>query len=108
MTSNRSRFGKPMRFLLYGAATAAVGGVCALLLAVVLLSPSLPSIESLAEQPMKVPMRVYSTEGRLLAEFGEEKRILLKTDEIQPLMVKAILAAEDRDFYSHHGVDFTA
>jgi penicillin-binding protein 1A len=107
MTSNRSRFGKPMRFLLYGAATAAVGGVCALLLAVVLLSPSLPSIESLAEQPMKVPMRVYSTEGRLLAEFGEEKRILLKTDEIQPLMVKAILAAEDRDFYSHHGVDFT-
>lgn len=107
MTSIRSRFGKPLRFLLYGAAAAAVGGVFVLLLAVVLLSPSLPSIESLAEQPLKVPMRVYSTEGRLLAEFGEEKRILLKPDDVQPLMIKAVLAAEDRDFYSHHGVDFT-
>ncbi len=107
MTSIRSRFGKPLRFLLYGAATAAVAAVCALLLAVVLLSPSLPSIESLAEQPMKVPMRVFSTEGRLLAEFGEEKRILLKPDDVPPLMIKAVLAAEDRDFYSHHGVDFT-
>ncbi len=107
MTSIRSRFGKPVRFLLYGAAAAAVGGVCVLLLAVVLLSPSLPSIESLAEQPLKVPMRVFSTEGRLLAEFGEEKRILLKPDDVPPLMINAVLAAEDRDFYGHHGVDFT-
>jgi penicillin-binding protein 1A len=107
MTSIRSRFSKPLRFLLYGGATVVIGAVSALLIAIMVLSPSLPSIESLAEQPMKVPMRVYSTEGRLLAEFGEERRILLKPGEVPPLMVKAILAAEDRDFYTHHGVDFT-
>ncbi len=70
------------------------------------LVPKLPSVEALSEQQLKVPMRIYSTEGRLLAEFGEEKRILLKPDDVPPLMIKAILAAEDSDFYEHHGVDF--
>jgi penicillin-binding protein 1A len=107
MSSTRSRFRKPLRFLLYGFATLTVLGVVSAIVAVTLLSPALPSIESLSEQPMKVPLRVYSAEGRLLAEFGEEKRILLTAEEMPPLLIKAILAAEDDDFYSHWGVDLT-
>jgi penicillin-binding protein 1A len=83
-----------------------VTGALVLAVAVTLLTPKLPSVLSLSEERLKVPMRVYSAEGKLLAEFGEEKRILLDADDVPDLLIKAILAAEDDDFYNHYGVDF--
>ncbi|MFQ6021473.1 MAG: penicillin-binding protein 1A [Acidiferrobacterales bacterium] len=74
-------------------------------IATLIFTPQLPSID-FSEERLKVPMRVYSADNRLLAEFGEEKRILLTADQVPPLLIKAILAAEDDDFYNHYGVDF--
>ena len=68
--------------------------------------PNLPSTQSLQDVQFQVPLRVYSRDGKLIAEFGEKKRAPLKYDEIPPLMRKAVLAAEDDRFFEHPGVDY--
>lgn len=68
--------------------------------------PSLPSIESLKDVQFQVPLRVYSRDKKLIAEFGEKKRAPLAYEEIPPLMVQAVLAAEDNRFFEHPGVDY--
>ena len=77
-----------------------------LVFAAMLAYPSLPSLEVLTDYQPKIPLRVYSAEGALLGEFGEERRELVKINEVPVLMKKAILAAEDDRFYEHGGVDF--
>ncbi len=74
--------------------------------AAVLTYPTLPSLESLTDYRPKVPLRVFSAEGMLIGEFGEERRELIKINEVPDLMKKAILAAEDDRFYEHGGVDY--
>jgi penicillin-binding protein 1A len=69
--------------------------------------PNLPSLEALTDYRPKIPMRVYSAEGVLLSEFGEERRALVNISEVPDMMKKAILAAEDDRFYQHGGVDYT-
>lgn len=68
--------------------------------------PELPSLDKIKTLSMAVPLRVYAADRRTIAEFGEERRIPLKLKAIPPLMIKAILAAEDARFYDHNGVDF--
>ena len=80
-------------------------GVAAL--TVVLLWPNLPSLDVLTDYRPKVPMRVYSAEGDLIGEFGEEKRAVVKITDVPRMMKAAILAAEDDRFYQHGGVDFS-
>jgi len=74
-------------------------------LAAVLIYPDLPSLESLTDYRPKVPLRVYSEDGYLIAEFGEERRAVVKINEVPQHMKQAILAAEDERFYQHGGVD---
>ncbi|MFA5824569.1 MAG: penicillin-binding protein 1A [Gallionellaceae bacterium] len=74
--------------------------------AAMLTYPTLPSLEVLTDYRPKVPLRVFSAEGMLIGEFGEERRELIKIDEVPDLMKKAILAAEDDRFYEHGGVDY--
>ena len=81
-----------------------VAGVGAL--TVVLLWPNLPSLEVLTDYRPKVPLRIYSAEGELIGEFGEEKRALVKIQDVPQVMKAAILAAEDDRFYQHGGVDY--
>ncbi len=76
-------------------------------LTVVLLWPSLPSLAVLTDYRPKVPLRVYSAEGDLIGEFGEEKREVVKIQNVPQVMKAAILAAEDDRFYQHGGVDFS-
>jgi penicillin-binding protein 1A len=76
-------------------------------LTVVLLWPSLPSLEVLTDYRPKIPLRVYSAEGELIGEFGEEKRAIVKIAAVPQIMKAAILAAEDDRFYQHGGVDFS-
>src|ERR1700704_4180431 len=64
-------------------------------LAVVLLWPSLPSLEVLTDYRPKIPLRVYSAEGELIGEYGEEKRAVVKIKDVPQVMKDAILAAED-------------
>ena len=68
--------------------------------------PTLPSLEVLTDYKPKIPLRVYSAEGTLIGEFGEERRALVKIGEVPGLMKKAILAAEDDRFDEHGGVDY--
>jgi len=77
-----------------------------LVFAAMLTYPSLPSLEVLTDYRPKIPLRVYSAEGVLLGEFGEERRALVNINETPDLMKKAILAAEDDRFYEHGGVDY--
>ena len=85
---------------------AGVLGAGALAVAVWLLSPSLPSIDVLKDVHLQTPLRVYTRDARLIAEFGEKRRVPLRLDEVPPLMVQAVLAAEDERFYQHPGVDW--
>lgn len=74
--------------------------------AAIMTYPTLPSLEVLTDYRPKVPLRVYSADGALLGEFGEERRALVKIDDVPDLMKKSILAAEDDRFYQHGGVDY--
>jgi len=75
-------------------------------LMVLLAYPNLPSLEALTDYQPKVPLRVYSAEGILIGEFGEERRAIVTIGEVPELMKHAILAAEDERFYQHTGVDY--
>lgn len=75
-------------------------------LAAILTYPALPSLDILTDYRPNIPLRVYSTEGVLLGEFGQERRALVKIHEVPEMMKKAILAAEDERFYEHGGVDY--
>src|SRR4051794_36777823 len=79
-------------------------GVAAL--TVVLLWPNLPSLQVLTDYRPKIPLRVYSADGELIGEFGEEKREVVKIREVPQVLKAAILAAEDDRFYQHGGVDY--
>ena len=96
----------PRRILLFaGLGTIFAIGLAGLATIIVLL-PTLPSVENIAEGRLKVPMRVYSAEGRLIGEFGEERRIPIAISEVPKDLINAVLAAEDAEFYNHWGVDF--
>jgi len=67
--------------------------------------PNLPSLESLTDYRPRVPLRVYTSDGHLLGEFGEERRDVVRIAEVPSALKHAILAAEDERFYEHAGVD---
>ncbi|MEO7115284.1 MAG: penicillin-binding protein 1A [Caldimonas sp.] len=88
---------------------AASAGVAAVLVAAIALAvsyPNLPEIDSLTDYRPKLPMRVYSADGVLLGEFGEERRNFVPISEIPKVMQDAVLAVEDARFYKHSGVDY--
>ena len=98
-----------LRWFAFPALALAGLGVAGMALAgfVVLVAyPNLPSIEALTEYQPKIPLRVYTAEGLLIGEFGEERRSVVSIEEVPELMKKAILAAEDERFYQHTGVDY--
>ncbi len=68
--------------------------------------PNLPDISDLSDYRPKLPLRIYSVEGDLLGEFGEERRNLTPINEIPKVMSNAVLAIEDARFYQHGGVDY--
>jgi len=68
--------------------------------------PNLPEITDLSDYRPKLPLRIYSAEGDLIGEFGEERRKLTPIKEIPPVMANAVLAIEDARFYQHGGVDY--
>jgi len=71
-----------------------------------LYNSDLPAVDELADVSLKVPMRVFDREGRLMAEFGEERRFPVTYDEIPQVVIDAFLAAEDDRFFNHPGVDY--
>ncbi|WP_300086925.1 penicillin-binding protein 1A [uncultured Nitrosomonas sp.] len=86
----------------------ATGLLAALLVvfAALVTLPSLPSLETLTDYRPKIPLRIYSTDGLLIGEFGEERRDFIKIEDVPKSLKYAILAAEDDRFYQHYGVDY--
>ena len=97
---------KPWQIIVIAFCGLAAAGVVAFGLIALLLMPTLPAVDNLAEARLKVPLRVYTADSKLIAEFGEEKRIPVRIDEAPPMLVRSILAAEDHSFFQHHGIDF--
>lgn len=91
----------------------AITGVCgagaAISLGLVIFSVAyyqLPAIDALTQYRPKVPLRVYTADGDLIGEFGEERRDYVPFEEIPRHVKLAILAAEDNGFYEHSGIEF--
>jgi len=84
----------------------AVAGVLAAGLVVVLAYPQLPSLEALTAYQPKIPLRIYTAEGVLIGEFGEERRSFVSISEVPQQLKNAIIAAEDERFYEHPGIDY--
>ena len=80
-------------------------GVGVVVIMVVMAYPNLPSLEVLTDYRPKMPLRVFSADNKLIGEFGEERRAVVKFNEVPDVMKQAILAAEDERFYQHGGVD---
>lgn len=76
-----------------------------MLLTVALIYPKLPSLDTLTNYQPKIPMRVFTADGALIAEFGAEHRALVDLSKTPKFLQQAILAAEDDRFYQHGGVD---
>jgi len=83
-----------------------VAGVLSLAAAYYYIKPGLPSVENLRDVRLQVPLRIFSRDRRLIAEFGEKRRVPLSYGEIPDQMVMAFLAAEDDRFFQHPGVDY--
>ena len=98
-----------LRLLAWSVGLAVAGAVAVVLgiaIALAMAYPNLPDISDLADYRPKLPMRVYSAEGALLGEFGEERRNLTPIAEIPKVMKDAVLAIEDARFFQHGGVDY--
>jgi penicillin-binding protein 1A len=85
-------------------ATGAVG--YAALCSYVFLAPAIPDVGTLRDVRLQVPLRVFSRDGRLIAQIGEYRRIPVAYEDIPMRVQQAFLAAEDDRFFKHHGVDY--
>ena len=68
--------------------------------------PNLPELDSITSYNPKMPLRIYTADHVLIGEFGEERRNVVRFNEIPDVMKKAVLAIEDDRFYEHGGVDY--
>ena len=84
----------------------ALGAALAVGAAYYYLEPDLPDIDNLRDVRLQVPLKVYSRDGKLIAEFGEKRRNPLGYDQIPKRMIDAFLSAEDANFFKHPGVDY--
>ena len=91
-----------------GGGAAGLGLIGALLLAFALAMayPNLPALDSLTDYRPKIPLRVFSADNVLIGEFGEERRNLVRIQDVPDIMKKAVLAIEDDRFFEHSGVDY--
>lgn len=84
----------------------AVAGGLVLVFMLAMAYPNLPAIDSLTDYRPKIPLRVFTADNVLIGEFGEERRNLMRINDIPNVMKKAVLAIEDDRFYEHNGVDY--
>ena len=69
------------------------------------LKSDLPDVESLKTVELQQPMQIYTSDGKLIGEVGEQRRIPVKLENIPEKLIQAVLATEDSRFYEHHGLD---
>ena len=81
-------------------------GLVSVLVVWLTIVPTLPSVDTLRDVRLQVPLRIYSADQELMLEVGEQRRLPLTVDEIPDTLLQAFLAAEDDRFYSHPGIDW--
>jgi penicillin-binding protein 1A len=94
-----------LKFFLWSCLAVFSGLLLSLSGAFLYLSPNLPSVDSLRSIQLQIPLRVYSSDHKLIAEYGEMRRSPLSFDEIPKEFITALLAAEDDNFANHYGVE---
>ncbi len=105
-TALMPRLRRLIRWAVYALAGMFLLGVVALGSLYFLIVPNLPDVEALRTVEMQEPMYVYARDGRLMAQFGENRRYPVTIDEVPELQKQAFIAIEDSRFYDHHGVDY--
>jgi len=95
-----------LRFLLATGFALLTAGVVVLAAAYIYIAPDLPPIERLKDVQLQVPLRIYTDDGELIAEFGEQRRKPVHYTELPQMVIDAILATEDDRFFEHPGVDY--
>ena len=83
-----------------------IGASAAIIGAYYFVQPGLPAAETIRDIPLQVPLRIFSRDGYLISEIGERRRIPVTFDEVPEHVVNAFVAAEDRRFFVHPGVDY--
>jgi len=95
-----------LRFILASGFAALTAGLIMAAAAYLYITPQLPPIERLKEVQLQVPLRVYTSDGELIAEFGEQRRAPVRYEDLPQAVIAAILATEDDRFFQHPGVDY--
>ena len=71
------------------------------------IDSKLPNEQTIKDIELQIPLKIYSSDRKLIGEFGEQRRTALKFDDIPPHYINAVLAAEDDNFFFHSGVSYS-
>ena len=101
----------PLRIKIFGwiagtMLTLVMLGAAAAFMAYLQIAPQLPPVDTLRHFQFEIPLRIYSQDGKLMGEYGDQRREPIRFDQFPPLLIKAVLAAEDDRFFEHPGVDY--
>ena len=107
-TSRQRGFLNPniAKFIIFSMLGLGIIGALIIAYALIFINPRLPSLDVITDYRPKIPLRIYSEDHVLLGEFGEEKRSLVRLNDIPANMKNAVLAIEDYRFYQHGGIDY--
>src|SRR5690606_17132244 len=97
-----------LKFFWWSCIAAFCGLALSFSVAFLYLSPGLPSVESLRSIQLQIPLRIYSTDGKLIAEFAERRSSSRRFVDAPSNVINALLAAEDGNFANEYGVDFSS
>ena len=101
------RFPRLLRWFLLGSVAICLIGALAVGAMIYAVNSRLPDVQSLRHIELQEPMYVYARDGRLIGLFGEMRRYPIDIQKVPVRVKQAFIAAEDANFYEHHGVDFT-
>src|SRR3990167_3000531 len=98
MTSFLHFLKKSLRFTVFSVAIVVIG-------VLYYIEFQLPNIDALNTVQLQVPLQIYTKDGKLIAEYGEKRRIPIPYDQIPPQLINAVLATEDQRYFQHPGID---
>ncbi|MGI9200641.1 MAG: penicillin-binding protein 1A [Woeseiaceae bacterium] len=104
--SMRQRILRALVLLIGIGGVLAIGGIAGVIGAYYYASPSLPAAETIRDIRLEVPLRIFSRDGHLISEIGERRRIPVTYEDVPEHVVLAFVAAEDRRFFVHPGIDY--
>ena len=103
---SRIRYARILYVMLCLGLAATIGGVAGVIGAYYYVEPALPAAETIRDIPLQIPLRIFSRDGLLIEEIGQRRRILVTYDEVPSHVINAFIAAEDRRFWVHPGIDY--